>query len=776
MDARRPWQLRLALAVACCALLSAAVELVFFNFDFLNTLGVQPVGVQSAQGEGLSEDADGSFSTNMFIDPGQAVRDAENAHNPEREPVVSQEEAAQTGVYDDGRQLATGEAGESAADDARERNAADADEAAAREGQLLSGDETRRDEPSKNKRSYTFELAEGAQLQTICFAYAAEGDVQVEVELRDEGHALYQSQGSVSLGRTNTAGDEDAERIVRLHPTGDASSVRVTFDANRSWRASVSFNQPIPLDFNLQRFLTLALVALCIFAVRPASALRRIPASKGLYLALGAASCVFIVAYAWLRSPYLSVDGTAESQYFELAQALAHGQLFLDDVPSDALAGLSNPYDTALRDAAGVSARWDTAYFQGRYYVYFGVLPVILFHLPCYLLFGAAFPNWLAAGLSTAAFAVGVLFLAHTVARLWRRSLSCAELVVVFVCVMAVSFAGDALRFPAIYVVPIAVGLALVAWGLALWLRAVDVPKGHSGAGWALAGSACMAAVVLVRPQLLAFSLLGPVLVVPALRRQRDVARGACLLVCALAPYVLFFALAACYNAARFGSPLDFGASYNLTSNDLTHRGFDVQRALSGVFVYLFQLPNYCVNYPYIAGTDGVQGYFGTMSLERPVGGLLALFPAVALAFLLLFSKDVRSRVREKGLLAACVLSFVLAVALAAFDANGGGLIERYYMDFGFMLGVGALFILVAANMDGMSATVVKGEAVPLEGALDAVDAGEGRVRGAEAKDGRVEGMREGQAFVWRRVFTVAFALTLLDAVMWLGSSYSVFS
>ena len=131
---------------------------------------------------------------------------------------------------------------------------------------------------------------------------------------------------------------------------------------------------------------------------------------------------------------------------------------------------------------------------------------------------------------------------------------------------------------------------------------------------------------------------------------------------------------------------------------------------------------------------------------------------------------------REKGLLAACVLSFVLAVALAAFDANGGGLIERYYMDFGFMLGVGALFILVAVNMDGMPATVVKGEAVPLEGALDAVDAGEGCVRGADAKDGRAEGMREGQSLVWRRVFTVAFALTLLDAVMWLGSSYSVFS
>ena len=32
------------------------------------------------------------------------------------------------------------------------------------------------------------------------------------------------------------------------------------------------------------------------------------------------------------------------------------------------------------------------------------------------------------------------------------------------------------------------------------------------------------------------------------------------------------------YNAARFGSPFDFGANYNLTSNDMTRRGFSVGR------------------------------------------------------------------------------------------------------------------------------------------------------------------------------------------------------
>ena len=43
---------------------------------------------------------------------------------------------------------------------------------------------------------------------------------------------------------------------------------------------------------------------------------------------------------------------------------------------------MANPYDTAARQAAAPDALWDVAYYQGRYYVYFGVVPCLLFQLP----------------------------------------------------------------------------------------------------------------------------------------------------------------------------------------------------------------------------------------------------------------------------------------------------------------------------------------------------------------------------------------------------------
>ena len=40
-----------------------------------------------------------------------------------------------------------------------------------------------------------------------------------------------------------------------------------------------------------------------------------------------------------------------------------------------ALKNLSNPYDDTLRTAEGVETKWDYAYYNGKYYVYFGALP-----------------------------------------------------------------------------------------------------------------------------------------------------------------------------------------------------------------------------------------------------------------------------------------------------------------------------------------------------------------------------------------------------------------
>ena len=49
---------------------------------------------------------------------------------------------------------------------------------------------------------------------------------------------------------------------------------------------------------------------------------------------------------------------------------------------------LKNPYDTSYLLANAIPYLADYAYYEGKYYVYFGIVPELLFYLPCLALTG----------------------------------------------------------------------------------------------------------------------------------------------------------------------------------------------------------------------------------------------------------------------------------------------------------------------------------------------------------------------------------------------------
>lgn len=83
------------------------------------------------------------------------------------------------------------------------------------------------------------------------------------------------------------------------------------------------------------------------------------------------------------------------NQYEELADAMLEGHLDVhreDDV--SALLAMENPYDLGARYEQGIEYRWDHSFYKGHYYVYFGVVPVILLFLPYKLIFGKTLLTW----------------------------------------------------------------------------------------------------------------------------------------------------------------------------------------------------------------------------------------------------------------------------------------------------------------------------------------------------------------------------------------------
>ena len=396
-------------------------------------------------------------------------------------------------------------------------------------------------------------------------------------------------------------------------------------------------------------------------------------------------------------------------QYGHIANALLHGHTWLDlDVPQE-LANAANPYDPATRNrllAEGVSPiYWDYAYKDGHWYSYFGVLPAVLLYMPYQLLTGRMLPT--SAAVPTLML-FALIFLALLVIRLIGRIApgTCLAATSIAVCATILGSNAVYLLFRRnFYSVPFAASLALTSLGLWLWLGA-QTPRRSAAGIWHVPGaprlslphlglgSLCIAANFGCRPTFCLAALLGIALFWPQIHVaatgvlsgrtpwRKAVQAPAVVLGAALVPVVPLMA----YNAARFGSPFDFGNAYQLTVADMTHFHTPLVDALPIIGYYLFLPLHFIARFPWVALSPTPMPEWAFA--EPMVGGLITLCPLLLLAFALPFLK----RGSRGGGCGPMLLSaLALAMAIVVFDAMNAGLGWRYMADFGWLLSLAAL-------------------------------------------------------------------------------------
>lgn len=112
---------------------------------------------------------------------------------------------------------------------------------------------------------------------------------------------------------------------------------------------------------------------------------------------------IIFACVAWLYGyigipPHYSLKLSKENPdyYNQLVDGFLAGRLSLKNDPPRALVELADPYDPAQRANAGNVGLHDVAYYQGRYYLYFGVAPALTLFLPFKALTGLHFPQVLA--------------------------------------------------------------------------------------------------------------------------------------------------------------------------------------------------------------------------------------------------------------------------------------------------------------------------------------------------------------------------------------------
>ena len=435
----------------------------------------------------------------------------------------------------------------------------------------------------------------------------------------------------------------------------------------------------------------LGIFAMILWTFRPSSQLYKetienLTGWKRILTVLAAVVTVIACIWPMDRLPtWNGVDPGHRTQYELMAEAILQGHVYIDygdEEEMEQLEQLENPYDPQERIDKNIVYRWDHAYYDGHYYMYFGVVPVFLIFLPYRIITGMPLTTYHATQVFVAVFIIGIFVLFRLLAKLFFKNLSFWVYLALSVSFSVMSVWYSTVE-PALYCTAITCAMVLEIWSLYFYIRAVWAEtRENRQIAYAFIGAFLGALAFGCRPPIaLANILVLPMLIIFLHQRKITLKLVGKLILAAL-PYIIIGAALMTYNYVRFDDPFEFGQAYQLTAADQTQ--------------YKISLDLETINR---VARDGIRNFFdwGYISSEFPYlqyGGVFFNFPVLLLCFGILKSR-VRTTMRQNKILSLVIGFFVTVLIIVFVDIMWSPyLLERYRMDIYFLLGIACFGVI----------------------------------------------------------------------------------
>lgn len=365
-------------------------------------------------------------------------------------------------------------------------------------------------------------------------------------------------------------------------------------------------------------------------------------------------------------------DGDA---YRLLTEAFYNGQFNFITAPPSELVNLINPYDPTQR---GENYLFDCALFEGRYYCYFGIAPVITLLLPIKILTGLYMPTSLACLIFMVILMAGLLLFYYNACSYFFKNLSYMTFLGGAAAVIFASNIFYLIARPMFYELAVLSGLSFLFLGFSLLLSALRNKEKRTAKIFFC--GVFFALTVASRPSYIIYFAAAVPLIWRLVYSKENKKFNLKLALVFLSVPIITAAFLMYYNFMRFGSPFDFGQKYQLTISDIRYNKFSNISVLpAAVFCYLFAPFNVNLTYPYfhIVSQNAVTsaGYY----YNQPYVGIFN-FPIM---LILLLSVSILKRMPKEKRLLKQFISIVLICALLIIYLNTStaGVLERYSLD-----------------------------------------------------------------------------------------------
>ena len=378
--------------------------------------------------------------------------------------------------------------------------------------------------------------------------------------------------------------------------------------------------------------------------------------------------------------------------YMQQTDAFIKGQLHLDiEIPEEVLK-VENPYNPNNMRDEWMGLLWDKAFYNGKAYSYFGVVPIILVYLPFFFLTGRVPADIVFLMLASMGSIVFIMMLIREAIIQFKLKV---RVLVMFLGMFAAIFGGMVFLLLAsanFYTVAVAGGLVFLLGFLYFSLRAkrsLTYPQRYIY--FALA-ALFLGFTAGSRPNMALYAVSLIPLYVSVLT-EKETKLDQKLFSVASFGVVLFACAGALmiYNAARFSSPFDFGNNYQITVSEVSKNKVDFKYFTHAMYHYLLQPPTFRDSFPFmLLARNSLPDYGGRyFYLGQNIGAFF--YPVTFFAYLspllLIFRRKLRYLVYS--------LITAMATVIAFLDFSLAGSHVRYTTDTTPMLAlVGVLLLL----------------------------------------------------------------------------------
>ena len=375
-------------------------------------------------------------------------------------------------------------------------------------------------------------------------------------------------------------------------------------------------------------------------------------------------------------------------------ESFMNGQIKLMKEPSERLKEMENPYDNEKRDEDRIPFLYDVAYYNGAYYNYFGVAPIITCILPFRLITG----GYVQCYIFNLVFVLGAMIsLYYLYKRLLDkfiyRDISTIDFQLGY---FAILFGANILTLlrGAKYDIVITSGImfTLISMGLAI---SIYEEEGFKPIKLILLGITS-AFMVLSKPTFIVYYLLILFFIINGMKNNRlkyNIVDG--IIICI--PLGIFAILQMALNYLRFDSIFEFGAKYQLTSfNMISCMGFSFGKIYAGFMEYIFRIPSINpLEFPFVfINTKTSLVSINEVLYENRLVGLVA----IPILWIYLFMK--KSLEEDRTLKRYVYLSLVCVFIAIVLNTCLGGVCEAYAIDFKLILCINAVIMFFNISDD----------------------------------------------------------------------------